>query len=139
MVTKNISFFCYSISTIVSFLPAKSLFFFLIWMIYNAFYIIFLSLELNVYCGTKLVSWGMTYLSNRLRAVRQEAVFLSQIFLSDWGYFDICCSSSNQLSWGTLNGCQIVEAFPICGNYVRQMKVIPLMFRSFYTVFVPKN
>ena len=36
IVTRNISFFCYRISTMVSFFPTKSLFFFLIWIIYSA-------------------------------------------------------------------------------------------------------
>lgn len=82
IVTKNISFFCYNISTIVSFLPAKSLFFFLVCIISNAFSITFLSLELNVYWGTKLVSWGIFSLSNRFNSVLQEAVFFYHIFLS---------------------------------------------------------
>lgn len=54
---------------------------------------IFLSLELKVYWGTKFVSWGITYLSNRFKAVLHDAVFLSHIFLSEWVYLDVWGSS----------------------------------------------
>jgi len=73
----------------------------------RALYINFLSLVLKVYCGTKLLSCGITYLSNLFNAVRHDAVFFYHIFFYEPFYFDPYFYSKISLSFCILNGCSV--------------------------------
>ena len=105
IVTKNIYFFCSRMSTMVSFLPTKSLFFLRIWIISRALSITFFSLLLNELTGTYLSSLTVSNLSNLLRGFLHEEVPLSHIFWSlRRDLVLLSLSRSISLSLGTLKG-----------------------------------